>query len=149
MENTIRLTLTDLADIYYEMYRTLGITPIHDIPTYEDLMTVKELILSCPFGEHFEDPDPNILAQYDDPQERRNVAFQMLLEQHPQSKKKGEIQMNTITVILNDEELFNLEHDGALSVEHIVDNLESYIAFEDLDVKVEYFDNKKIKLKTY
>lgn len=57
--------------------------------------------------------------------------------------------MNTITVILNDEELFNLEYDGALSIEHLVDNLESYISFEDLDVKVEYFDNKKIKLKTY
>lgn len=53
MKNTIRLDWKELADIYYQMCKVIGIAPKNDL-THEDLTLVKDLIESCPFGECFE-----------------------------------------------------------------------------------------------
>lgn len=56
--------------------------------------------------------------------------------------------MKTLTVILNNEELFDIEYDDNVNVNYIIDNLESYIVFTNLEVEVEYFDDERIVLKT-
>lgn len=58
--------------------------------------------------------------------------------------------MKTITVILNNEALFDIEYEDEddVNINYLIDNLENYISFEDLDVEVEYFDDKRIVLRT-
>lgn len=58
--------------------------------------------------------------------------------------------MKTITVILNNEALFDIEYEDEddVNIDYLIDNLENYISFEDLDVEVEYFDDKRIVLRT-